>query len=55
LDENGGGGSKVKTVSKLEKDLLLAFKEQEKSLLAPAPSFLYPYLSSAELLHPQIN
>jgi hypothetical protein len=43
LDENGGGGSKVKTVSKLEKDLLLAFKEQEKSLLA------------AELLHPQIN
>jgi hypothetical protein len=53
LDENGGGGSEEKTVSELEKDLLLAFEEQEKPSLAPAPSS--PHRPSAEQLHPQID
>jgi hypothetical protein len=40
LSKNGKGGSKEENVSKLKKDLLLAFEEQDKllSALAPAPS-----------------
>jgi hypothetical protein len=55
LDENGGGGSEEKTVSELEKDLLLAFEEQENPSLAPAPSSPRPHRPSAEPLHPQID
>jgi hypothetical protein len=34
LSKNGKGGSKKENVFKLKKDLLLAFKEQDKLLLA---------------------
>jgi hypothetical protein len=43
LSKNNKGGSKEKNVSKLKKNLLLAFEKQELLLvlvLAPAPSFL---------------
>jgi hypothetical protein len=39
LDEDYRGGS-YKNVFNLKRDMLLAFKEQEKSLLATAPSSL---------------
>ena len=55
MDENGRGGSEEKTVSELEKDLLLAFEEQEKPSLAPAPSSPRPHCPSAEPLHPHID
>jgi hypothetical protein len=42
-------------VFKLNTNLLLAFKEQKRSLSAVAPSFLYSYRSFAKLLYPQIN
>jgi hypothetical protein len=51
LDENGGGG-REKNVSGLEKDLLLAFEEQEKSSSAPAPSSSRPRRPSVEPSHP---
>jgi hypothetical protein len=52
LDENSRGDSKEKTVSKLEKDLLLAFKEQENLSFTPTPSSLCPYRPSTKPLHP---
>jgi hypothetical protein len=54
LDENGGGGSN-ENATKLERDMQLAFEEQEKSSLAPAPSFPRSHHHSAELSHPQID
>jgi hypothetical protein len=36
LSKNSKGGSKEETLFKLKKDLLLAFKEQDKLLLASA-------------------
>lgn len=47
LDENGGGGS-YENAAELERDIQLAFEEQEKSLsaTAPAPTILIvPLLS----------
>jgi hypothetical protein len=52
LNKNNGGGSEEKTVSKLEKDLLLAFKQQEKPSLTPAPNSLRPRRPSTKPLHP---
>jgi hypothetical protein len=54
LDKDGRGGSK-ENVSKLEKDMLLAFEEQEKSLLATAPSSLQPPRRSTKQSHPWID
>jgi len=42
LTKNGKGGSKEENVSELEKDLLLAFKEQDKLLLALALALSSP-------------
>jgi hypothetical protein len=47
LDENGEGGSN-ENASKLERNMQLAFEEQEKLLSAPAPSSHYPHRPSAE-------
>ena len=55
LDKNSGGGIEKKTISELEKDLLLGFKEQEKPSLALTPSSPRPHSPSTELLHPQVN
>lgn len=44
LTKNGKGGSKEENVSELEKDLLLAFKEQDKLLLALALALSSPQL-----------
>lgn len=54
LGENGRGGSD-ENASELEKDMLLAFEEQEKSSSAPTPSSRHPQCHSAEPLHPQID
>lgn len=57
LSKNREGGSEEENGSKLEKDLLLAFKEQDKllSASAPAPSSPRLWRHSIELLHPQID
>jgi hypothetical protein len=54
LSKNNKGGSKEENLSKLKKDLLLAFKEQDKLLLAlaPTPSSLQLGRYSIELLYP---
>jgi hypothetical protein len=54
LDEDGGGESR-ENVSELEMDMLLAFKEQEKSSSATAPSSPQPPRCYTEQLHPQID
>jgi hypothetical protein len=54
LDEEGGGGSE-ENVSELERDMLLAFEEQEKSSSATAPSSARPPRHSVEPSHPQID
>jgi hypothetical protein len=51
LDEDGGGES-GENVSELERDMLLAFEEQEKSSSATAPSSACPLHRSVELSHP---
>jgi hypothetical protein len=53
LDEDGGGGSEEK-VSELERHLLLAFEEQEKSSSATAPSSPQPHRYT-EQSHPRID
>jgi hypothetical protein len=59
--KNGGGGSEEENVSELEKDLLLAFKEQDRllsasaSASAPASSSLRLWHHSIEPSHPQID
>jgi hypothetical protein len=57
LDENGGGVSEKDNVSELEKDLLLTFEEQDKSLSASAPAPSSPQLChhSVEPSHSQID
>ena len=55
MDQNSRGGSEEKTISELEKDLLLAFEEQEKPSFPPAPSSPRPHRPSAKPLHPQID
>jgi len=57
LSKNSKGGSKEETLFKLKKDLLLAFEEQDKLLLASALtlSFLQLKRYSIKLLHSQIN
>jgi len=57
LSKNGEGGSGEETLSELEKDLLLAFEEQDKLSLASAPTPSSPRLGrySIELPHPQID
>jgi hypothetical protein len=54
LGKNSKGGSKEENLSKLKKDLLLAFKEQDKLLLvlAPTPSSLRLRRYSIKLPHP---
>jgi hypothetical protein len=54
LDEDGGGES-GEHVSELEMDMLLAFKEQEKSSSATAPSSPRPHHHSTEPPHPRID
>jgi hypothetical protein len=54
LDEDGGGGS-GEIVSELERDMLLAFEEQEKSSLAPTPSSPQPPCRYTEHSHPRID
>jgi hypothetical protein len=54
LDEEGGGGSE-ENVSELERDMLLAFEEQEKSSSATAPSSARPPCRFVEPSHPQID
>ena len=44
LSKNGEGGSKEENASKLKKDLFLAFKEQDKLMLALAPTPSSPRL-----------
>lgn len=59
LSKNGKGESDKENLSKLKKDLLLAFKEQDKlffaSVLAPASSSPRFWRHSIEPSHPQIN
>jgi hypothetical protein len=54
LGKNGEGGSEEENLSELEKDLLLAFEEQDKLSLASAPTPSSPRLGrhSIELPHP---
>jgi hypothetical protein len=54
LSENGGGGSD-ENAYELERDMQLAFEEQEKSSSAPAPGSPCPRRPSAEPSHPQIE
>ena len=54
LDEDGGGGSE-ENVSELERDMLLAFEEQEKSSSATAPSSPQPPRRYTEQSHPRID
>jgi hypothetical protein len=54
LDEDGGGG-REENVSELERDMLLAFEEQEKSSSSTAPSSPCPHRHSTEPSHPQID
>jgi hypothetical protein len=54
LDEDGGGGSEG-NVSELERDMLLAFEEQEKSSSATAPSSPQPPRRYTEQSHPRID
>jgi hypothetical protein len=54
LDEDGGGGSE-ENVSELERDMLLAFEEQEKSSSATAPSSPQPPHRYTEQSHPRID
>ena len=51
LDRNNGGGGN-ENVSEFDTDMLLAFKEQERSLSAVTPNSPHPYHSSTELLYP---
>ena len=53
MDQNGRGGSEERIISEFEKDLLLAFEEQENASLAPALSSPRPHYPSAKSLHPQ--
>jgi hypothetical protein len=54
LSKNSKGGSKEETLFKLKKDLLLAFEEQDKLLLASALTLSSPQLGrySIKLLYP---
>jgi hypothetical protein len=54
LDEDGGGGSE-ENVSELERDMLLAFEEQEKSSSATAPSSPQPPRRYTEQSYPRID
>jgi hypothetical protein len=54
LDEDSGGGSE-ENVSELERDMLLAFEEQEKSSLATATCSPQPPYHSTEQSHPRID
>ena len=57
LSKNSEGESKEENVSELEKDLLLAFEEQDKLLLTLALALNSPRLwnYSIKSLHSQIN
>jgi hypothetical protein len=54
LSKNGEEGSEEENFSELDKDFLLAFKEQDKlfSASAPAPSSSRLWCYSIELSHP---
>lgn len=52
VDENGKRGGN-ENASELERDMQLAFEEQEKSSLDSAPSSPHPQYHSVELSHPQ--
>jgi hypothetical protein len=54
LEEDSGRGSDD-NVSELEKDLLPAFEEQEKSASVSPPSSAHPPRCSVEPSHPQID
>ena len=54
LDEDSGGGSDD-NVTELERDMLLAFEEQEKSSSVSPPSSPRPPRRSVEPAHPQID
>jgi hypothetical protein len=54
LDKDSSGGSDD-NVSELEKDLLLAFEEQEKPSTASPPSYPRRSCYPVELSHPEID